>query len=97
MPATTELQAAYDATYGNGIPPEAVPLLLSAVEWIGAFVCTAKDGGDAWCAVRNQPGASVWGKKLDTVLLMCNKHPKPELASLNPDPEIARMNEGDAA
>lgn len=38
------------------------------LKWIGKFITTASDGGDAWCAVRNQPGASKWANKLRAVL-----------------------------
>ena len=42
--------------------------LLEALKWINAFVGTAKDGGDAWCAVRNQPGASKWAKDMASAI-----------------------------
>lgn len=38
--------------------------LLAACEWIADFVLTARDSGEAWCAVREQPGASEWVKGL---------------------------------
>ncbi len=42
--------------------------LLEACEWIHAFISTAKDGGNAWCAVRNQPGAKDWANNLDAAV-----------------------------
>ncbi len=33
---------------------------LKALRWIHDIVCTSDDGGDAWCAVRNRPGAQKW-------------------------------------
>ena len=44
------------------------PDLLAACEWINAFIATASDGGDAWCAVRNQPGAKEWATNLATAI-----------------------------
>ncbi len=40
---------------------------LSACEWIGNYVLTAKDGGNAWCTVRKYPKASDWAKTLREV------------------------------
>jgi hypothetical protein len=40
------------------------PDLLEACKWINKFMSTACDGGDAWCAVRNQPGASDWAESM---------------------------------
>ncbi len=50
--------------------------LLAACEWINAFISTASDGGDAWCAIRNQPGAKEWAKNLEAVIN--NAKPKAE-------------------
>lgn len=38
--------------------------LKEVVEWIAAYVLTAKDGGEAWCSVRNNPGAREWINKM---------------------------------
>ena len=48
-------------------PQEELTEAEECCKWIGDFVCTAKDGGDAWCAVRKHPGAGEWGKKLRRV------------------------------
>lgn len=46
----------------------AAPELLAAVEWINKFISTACDGGDAWCAVREQPGASEWAEDMQAAI-----------------------------
>lgn len=46
----------------------AAPDLLAACQWIADLVLTARDGGDAWCAVRQQPGAAEWLKTLRAAL-----------------------------
>lgn len=38
--------------------------LLANCKWINKFISTACDGGDAWCSVRKQPGASEWAENL---------------------------------
>ena len=42
--------------------------LLTACKWIGNIINTASDGGDAWCALRNQPGAQQWAKGLKAAI-----------------------------
>ena len=42
--------------------------LLAACRWIGDIVLTGRDGGDAWCAVRNQPGAQEWFQTLKAAI-----------------------------
>ncbi len=39
---------------------ELIQSLLDALKWIADPILTANDGGDAWCAVRDRPGASQW-------------------------------------
>lgn len=47
----------FNATYGKGINPEAVPQMYAALKWLWDIIGTARDGGKAWCSVREQPGA----------------------------------------
>lgn len=47
----------------------AAPQLLATCQWINAFISTAKDGGDIWCALRNQPGAKEWTNGLQALSL----------------------------
>lgn len=47
--------------------------LVDVVTWMGNFVCTASDGGHAWCAVRDQEGASEWYKKLSELYIQIKK------------------------
>lgn len=42
----------------------AAPDLLKQLQWIAKFILTASDDGDAWCAVRNQPGAQEWSNEM---------------------------------
>lgn len=42
--------------------------LLDVTRWYSKFILTANDGGDAWCAVRNQEGATEWANKLKEVM-----------------------------
>lgn len=42
--------------------------LVAACEWIGKFILTASDGGNAWCAVRGQPGAKEWAEGLKAAI-----------------------------
>ena len=42
--------------------------LVKTLQWIGKFITTASDGGEAWCAVRNQDGAKEWGEDLERLL-----------------------------
>ena len=42
--------------------------LLDACKWIHALISTASDGGNAWCAVRDQPGAKEWANNLDAAI-----------------------------
>ena len=46
----------------------AAPQLLEACKWIGDIVLTANDGGAAWCAVRERPGAEEWLDNLRVAL-----------------------------
>lgn len=46
----------------------AAPELLKAAKWINAFISTAKDGGDAWIAVRDQPGAKEWSQGMQAAI-----------------------------
>lgn len=34
--------------------------LLEAITWLGNLMFNASDGGQAWIAVRDQPGAKEW-------------------------------------
>ncbi len=47
---------------------EAVPELIKHLRWINDIIGTACDGGDAWCAVRDRPGASEWAKGMENLL-----------------------------
>lgn len=40
------------------------PKMLEALQWINDFASTAKDGGAAWVAVRDQPGAKEWATNM---------------------------------
>jgi len=42
--------------------------LLEVTRWYSNFILTANDGGDAWCAVRNQKGSTEWVEKLKEVM-----------------------------
>lgn len=43
-------------------------LMRKTLQWLGDFVLTANDGGQAWCSVRNNPGAQEWFKDLQRIL-----------------------------
>ena len=61
---------------GVGRNPEINEELLFCCKWIGQFICTANDGGNAWCAVREQPGAKEWSRRLEKVLIATGQQPK---------------------
>ncbi len=42
--------------------------MYKALKWINDLVSTAADGGAAWCAVRERPGAEEWGKNMEAVM-----------------------------
>lgn len=45
--------------------------LLEACKWINNIISTACDGGDAWCSIRNRPGASEWANNLKAAIAKC--------------------------
>lgn len=49
--------------------------LLEACKWIHKFISTSCDGGDAWCAVRDQDGATEWAKSLIAVVAKAEPNP----------------------
>lgn len=42
--------------------------LVAVCQWIRDIVNTARDGGAAWCALRDQPGAKQWSERLQAIL-----------------------------
>lgn len=42
--------------------------LAEIAQWIAQFVLTSKDGGDAWCAIRNNDGAKEWSTRMKSTL-----------------------------
>ncbi len=44
----------------------AAPDLLAACEWLRNVM--TNDGGDCWCAIRDQPGAKVWVEGLKAAI-----------------------------
>ena len=42
--------------------------LQAVVAWLWDFMGDASDGGEAWCAVRDRPGASKWFKRMEAVM-----------------------------
>ena len=61
-----------DADYGDDVEfcnlHAAAPKMLEALQWINDFVSTAKDGGAAWVAVRDQPGAKEWATNMSAAI-----------------------------
>ena len=50
--------------------------LVAVCQWIGNIVSTASDGGRAWGALREQPGAREWGALLKTVIAAAEPQPE---------------------
>ena len=46
--------------------------LFKVAQWIGKFILTASDGGDAWCAVRDKDGAEEWANELKASIEKAN-------------------------
>lgn len=51
---------------------KALKKLLWCCRWIGSFVNTAKDQGQAWCVVRRYPGAPKWSGALGEIVGKCD-------------------------
>ncbi len=52
-----------------------LPMHIGLLKWLGDIVLTASDGGDAWCALREQPGAEQWREDLKIALESANELP----------------------